>query len=109
MNKKYHVKKGDLVEVISGNDKGTRGKILEVYTKKDRVLVEGVNMRVKHEKPTQENPQGSRSKREMPVHISNVLPIDPKTDKATRVGRKLVEKDGKSSLQRFAKKSGELL
>lgn len=109
MNKKYHVKKGDTVEVIAGNDKGTRGKILAVYTKKDRVLVEGVNIRTKHEKPTQENPQGSRSKREAPIHISNVLPIDPSTDKPTRVGRKLVEKDGKSKLARYAKKSGELL
>jgi large subunit ribosomal protein L24 len=109
MNKKYHVKKGDTVQVIAGNDKGTRGKILTVYTDKDRVLVEGVNMRTKHEKPTQDNPQGSRSKREAPIHISNVMPIDPSTDKPTRVGRKVVEKDGNAKLVRFAKKSGELL
>jgi large subunit ribosomal protein L24 len=109
MNKKYHVKKGDTVQVIAGNDKGTRGKILTVCTDKDRVLVEGVNMRTKHEKPTQDNPQGSRSKREAPIHISNVMPIDPSTDKPTRVGRKVVEKDGNAKLVRFAKKSGELL
>lgn len=109
MNKKYHVKKGDTVQVIAGNDKGSRGKILTVYTDKDRVLVEGVNMRTKHEKPTQDNPQGSRSKREAPIHISNVMPIDPSTDKPTRVGRKVVEKDGNAKLVRFAKKSGELL
>jgi large subunit ribosomal protein L24 len=109
MNKKYHVKKGDTVQVIAGNDKGTRGKILTVYTDKDRVLIEGVNMRTKHEKPSQDNPQGSRSKREAPIHISNVMPIDPSTDKPTRIGRKVVEKDGNAKLVRFAKKSGELL
>lgn len=109
MNKKFHVKKGDTVEVIAGNDKGTRGKVLVVYTDKDRVLVEGVNMRTKHEKPTQDNPQGSRSKREAPIHISNVLPIDPSTDKPSRVGRKMVETDGKMQRVRYAKKSGELL
>ena len=109
MNKKYHVKKGDTVQVIAGNDKGTRGKILTVYTDKDRVLIEGVNMRTKHEKPSQDNPQGSRSKREAPIHISNVMPIDLSTDKPTRIGRKVVEKDGNAKLVRFAKKSGELL
>jgi large subunit ribosomal protein L24 len=107
--KKYHVRKGDMIEVISGDDKGKRGKILRVDTESDRVLVEGVNLHTKHQKPNQQNQQGSRVKVELPVHISNVLPIDPKTDKPTRIGRTSVEKDGKMKSVRVAKKSGEIL
>ncbi len=107
--KKYHVRKGDMVEVISGDDKGQRGKILRVDTGKDRVLVEGVNMHTKHQKPNQQNQQGGRVKMELPIHISNVLPIDPKTDKPTRVGRKKVDVNGTEKSVRFSKKSGELL
>jgi large subunit ribosomal protein L24 len=70
--------------VISGNDRGKRGKVLRVFPDRDRVLVEGINMRTKHQKPTQENPQGGRMKQEMPIHISNVLPVDPVSDQATR-------------------------
>jgi large subunit ribosomal protein L24 len=107
--KKYHVRKGDLVEVISGGSKGSRGKILRVDTDSDRVLVEGVNMHTKHQKPTQENQQGGRVKIEMPIHISNVLPIDPKSDTPTRIGRKKVEVNGVMKSVRVAKKSGETL
>ncbi|MEX0681217.1 MAG: 50S ribosomal protein L24 [Balneolales bacterium] len=109
MQKKLHVKKGDFVEVISGNERGKRGKILRVFPKRERVLIEGINMHIKHQKPTQENPQGGRMKQEMPIHVSNVLPVDSVSDEATRVGRTRVEESGKGRWVRVAKVSGETL
>ncbi|ART74681.1 50S ribosomal protein L24 [Sutcliffiella horikoshii] len=100
-----HVKKGDKVVVISGKDKGKQGVILESYPKKDRVLVEGINVIKKHAKPSQENPQGGIINREAPIHVSNVMPLDPKSGEPTRVGYKVV--DGKKV--RVATKSGEQL
>jgi len=100
-----HVKKGDKVKVISGKDRGKEGTILEAYPKKDRVIVEGINVVKKHAKPSQENPQGGILDIEAPVHVSNVMPIDPKTGEATRVGYEV--RDGKKI--RIAKKSGEAL
>ncbi|WP_102349430.1 50S ribosomal protein L24 [Bacillus sp. Marseille-P3661] len=100
-----HVKKGDKVQVISGKDKGKQGVILEAFPKKDRVLVEGVNVIKKHSKPSQANPQGGIMSHEAPIHVSNVMPIDPKTGAPTRVGYKVI--DGKKV--RIAKKSGEVL
>lgn len=79
-----HVKRGDQVIVISGNDKGSTGEVIEAFPKKNRVVVQGVNVRVKHEKPTQQNPQGDRVEREFPIHASNVQLLDPKTGKGTR-------------------------
>lgn len=108
-NKKFHVKKGDTVQVIAGEDKGSTGKILEVYTKNNRVLVEGVNMRIKHHKPSQQYPQGGRLKQEIPIHISNVMPIDPVSGNPTRIGRKRIEETGKSRWVRYSKESGEVL
>lgn len=107
--KKLHVKKSDQVLILAGNDKGKRGRVLMVLPEKDRVLVEGVNMKTHHDKPTQENQQGGRIKREAPVHISNVMVIDPTTDEPTRVGRKRIEEDGKGRWVRYAKTSGEML
>ncbi len=72
---KVHVKKNDLVEVIAGNDKGKSGKILRVFPEKNRVIIEGVNIRKRHMRPTQENPQGSILEREMPIHASNVKKV----------------------------------
>jgi large subunit ribosomal protein L24 len=106
---KLHVKKGDTVSVLSGNDKGKTGKILRVFPKKERVLVEGINIRVKHQKANQEFPQGGRISREMPIHVSNVLPLDPSTNQPTRIGRKLIEVDGSKKWVRYAKVSGEIL
>ncbi|GGA88212.1 50S ribosomal protein L24 [Ornithinibacillus halotolerans] len=100
-----HVKKGDKVIVISGKDRGKTGTILEAYPKKDRVLVEGVNMIKKHAKPSQENPQGGILNQEAPIHVSNVMPVDPKSGQPTRVGYEV--RDGKKV--RIAKKSGEAL
>jgi large subunit ribosomal protein L24 len=99
-----HVKKGDKVRVISGKDKGKTGVILAAYPKDSRVLVEGVNVVKKHAKPSQVNPQGGIMSFEAPIHVSNVMPIDPKTSNPTRVGYTTV--DGKKV--RVAK-SGEVL
>jgi large subunit ribosomal protein L24 len=99
-----HVKKGDKVKVLSGKDKGKTGVILAAYPKDNRVLVEGVNIVKKHAKPSQVNPQGGIMTFEAPIHVSNVLPIDPKSGNPTRVGYKTV--DGKKV--RVAK-SGEVL
>ncbi len=79
-----HVKRGDQVVVISGNDKGQVGEVLSVDRTKNRVVVAKVNVRVKHTKPTQQNPKGERTEREFPIHASNVLPVDPATGKGTR-------------------------
>ncbi|NCU18101.1 50S ribosomal protein L24 [Pallidibacillus pasinlerensis] len=100
-----HVKKGDKVKVITGKDKGKTGVILKALPKKDRVIVEGVNIVKKHAKPSQENPQGGIIEVEAPIHVSNVMVIDPKTGEPTRVGYKI--EDGKKV--RIAKKSGAVL
>jgi ribosomal protein L24, bacterial/organelle len=100
-----HVKKGDKVKVISGKDKGKTGVVLAVFPKKNRVIVEGVNIVKKHAKPSQDNPQGGIISVEAAIHASNVMPIDPKTGEPTRVGYKVV--DGKKV--RIAKRSGEIL
>jgi len=106
MSKKMHIKKGDEVYVIAGNYKGQKGKVLEVLVKKNRAIVEGVNMISKHTKPNKEYPEGGIIKREAPIHISNLLPVDPKTGKPTRIGRRL---NDKNKLVRYSKKSGEEL
>ncbi|GAB6932368.1 50S ribosomal protein L24 [Calditerricola satsumensis] len=103
---KLHVKTGDLVMVIAGKDKGKKGRILKAFPKKQRVLVEGVNLVKKHVRPSPDNPQGGIITVEAPIHVSNVMPIDPKTGQPTRVGYKILE-NGKKV--RIAKKSGAVL
>lgn len=103
---KLHVKSGDTVQVIAGNSKGKTGKIVEVLVKKNRVLVEGVNVIKKHIKPSAQNPQGEIREVEAPIHISNVKVVDPTTGKATRTGRK-VNEEGK--LQRYSKATGKFI
>lgn len=100
-----HVKKGDKVQVITGKDKGKQGVILVAFPKQNRVIVEGVNIVKKHSKPSQMNPQGGIQTKEAPIHVSNVMPLDPKTGEPTRVGYK--EVDGQKV--RVAVKSGESL
>lgn len=100
---KLHIKKGDKVKVIAGNYKGETGEVLEVFPGKNRAIVDNVNMKKKHRKPTQDKPGGIVDIAAS-IHLSNLMLVDPKTGEATRIGRKLV--DGK--LVRFAKKSGEL-
>lgn len=80
-----HVRRGDMVEVISGDLKGERGKVLRVMLREQRVVVEGVNMVYRHVRPNRRNPQGGRIQKEAAIHISNVLPVDPKTNRGSRV------------------------
>ena len=106
VNKKMHVKKGDTVEVIAGRDKGKRGKILQILKGQNRVIVEKINMIKRHTKASQTNQQGGIIEREGKIHISNVMPVDPKSGKPSRVSRKLLE-DG--TRVRVTQRSGELL
>ena len=101
---KLKIRKGDLVQVIAGDSKGSQGKVLEVIIEKSRVIVEGANMVSKHTKPNAATPNGGIIKKEAPIHISNLMLVDPKSGKATRVGRKL---NDAGKLVRVAKKSGE--
>ncbi|MBK8669449.1 MAG: 50S ribosomal protein L24 [Saprospiraceae bacterium] len=101
---KLSIKKGDKVMVIAGSNKGESGEVKQVLVKDNRAIVEGLNMVKKHTKATQDNP-GGINEMEAPIHISNLMVIDPKTGKPTRIGRKLV--DGK--LVRYSKKSGEII
>lgn len=102
---KLHIKKGDIVYVNTGIDRGKTGRVLKVVVEKQRAVVEGLNMISKHVKPNANNPQGGIEKRESAIHISNLNIVDPKTGKPSRIGRKLV--DGK--LVRYSKKSGEVI
>lgn len=108
---KRKIKKGDTVKIIAGNYRSTKekvnsGKVLEVLLKENRVVVEGINMVTKHQKPTAGKPEGGIKKTEAAIHISNVMLIDPATGQATRVGRK---RDDKGKLQRYSKKTGEFI
>lgn len=107
--KKINIKKGDEVLIIAGNDKGKRGRVLFSYPSREKILVEGINMKTHHEKPSQENPQGGRLKREAAIHVSNVMVIDPTTDEPTRIGRKRIEEEGGGRWVRYAKTSGEII
>lgn len=105
-NNKLHVKKDDSVFVISGKDKGKKGRVIAAYPRQNRVLVEGVNIVKKHAKPSQANPQGGILEQEAPIHVSNVMLIDPKSGKPTRIGYKTLD-NGKKV--RVARKSGEVI
>ena len=97
-----HIKSGDTVVVIAGADKGKTGRVLRVITDKDRVVVEGVNRVWKHVRPSQRNPQGGRIQKDAPIHISNVMPLDPTSGKGTRV--RFEERNGRK--HRIAVRSG---
>ena len=101
-----HVRKGDTVVVIAGKERGKRGKVLRVIPDKGRVIVERINMIKKHQRPTQKLRQGGIIEREGSLHISNVMLVDPRNDKPTRVGVRALS-DGKKV--RLAKKSGEMI
>lgn len=103
--KKLKIKNGDKVVVIAGDHKGSEGKVLRVYPDKNKAIVEGVNLVSKHQKPSATNPQGGISKKEAPIHISNLGLIDPKSKKATRVGFKM---EGNKKV-RFSKKSNQVI
>ena len=101
---KLHIKKGDIVYVLSGEDKGKQGRVLSVQVTKQRAIVEGVNIVTKSTKPSAKHPQGGLVKMEAPIHISNLSLLDPKSGKPTRVG---FRKDDKGVTVRYSKKSGE--
>lgn len=108
---KLKIRKGDTVKVIAGNyrstaEKENTGKVLEVLLDKNRVIVEGINMVTKHQKPSAGKPEGGIKKTEASIHISNVVLIDPATGKPTKVGRKRNEK---GAWQRYSKKTGEFI
>ncbi len=93
-----HIKKGDIVEIIAGDDKGATGKVLRVIPEKNKVVVQGHNIVKKHVRPSRKNPHGGRINIEKPIHISNVLPINPKTAKGCRVHRNLNKNGSKTRL-----------
>lgn len=98
--------KNDTVKILSGKYRGKTGKVLKVYPKENRIIVEGVNIIKKHTKPSQKNPQGGIIEKEASINVSNVMVVDPKTNEPARVGIKFLE-DG--SKVRISKKSGEML
>ena len=102
---KLHIKKGDMVLVLAGDDKGKKGRIVEVLKADGRAIVEGVNIVSRHTKPNAQNQQGGIIKKEAPVHISNLKVVD-KAGNATRIGRKVAD-NGK--LARYSKKTGEFI
>lgn len=104
MSQKLHIKKGDVVFVNSGDNKGQQGRVLEVLASDSKAIVEGINMVSKSTKPTSKHPQGGIIKKEAPVHISNLNVLDPASGKPTRIGRRL---NDKNKMVRYAKKSGE--
>ncbi|MDE7142043.1 MAG: 50S ribosomal protein L24 [Muribaculaceae bacterium] len=101
---KLHIKKGDTVVVLAGDDKGSKGRVLSVDSKKYRAVVEGVNMVTKATKPSAQHPQGGLIKKEAPINISTLSLVDPQSGKATRIAIKVKENGEKV---RVAKKSGE--
>lgn len=105
--KKLHIKKGDTVMVISGKSRGQTGQVLQVNPETERAIVEGINLVSKHTKPSQKYPDGGIIEQEAPVHVSNLMIVDPKTKTPTRIGRQRAE--GGKGWVRYAKKSGEIL
>ena len=100
------IKKGDYVVVIAGKDKGQKGEVLKVFPRESRVVVKGIKMVKRHVRPSQADPEGGIKQFEAPIHVSNVAHIDPKDNKATRIGFKTL-KDGQKV--RVTKKSGEVI
>ena len=105
------IRKNDNVQVISGNDRGKKGKVLKVFPKDSRVIVEGINLRKRHTKPNQRNPQGGILEKEAPINVSNVMLIDPKSNEPTRLGSQIIldEKTGKKKRARISRVSGEMV
>lgn len=105
------IRKNDNIVVIAGNSKGSTGKVLKVFPKKNRVIVEGVNLRKRHTKPNQANPQGGIIEMEAPIDASNVMILDPKKNEPTRIGSKIIidDKTGKKKIVRVSKTTGEML
>ena len=105
------IRKNDNVMVIAGNDTGKTGKVLKVFPKESRVIIEGINLRKRHTKPNQKNPQGGIIENEAPINLSNVMILDPKTNEPTRMGAQIIldEKTGKKKRARISRASGEMI
>ncbi|MBK6909709.1 MAG: 50S ribosomal protein L24 [bacterium] len=103
------IHKNDLVQVVAGNDRGKRGKVLKVFPDKQRVIVEGVNFILRHTKPNQRNQQGGIVKREGTIHVSNVMLIDPKSGKPTRIGHTVLKTADGNKRVRVARISNEMI
>ncbi len=105
------IKKNDTVMIIAGNAKGQTGKVLKVFPKTNKVIVEGVNIYKRHTKPNQSNPQGGIIEKEAAINASNVMLLDPKKSEPTKIGKKIIldEKTGKKKSVRISKLSGEML
>ena len=103
---KIHIRKGDQVKVLSGNNKSKMGNVIKVFTKTSRALVTGINIVHKHVKPSAKDPQGSIVKKEAAVHISNLMLVDSTNGVASRIGRRINEA---GKLQRFSKKTGNFI
>jgi len=105
------IKKNDNVIVIAGNDRNKTGKVLKVFPKVSRLIVEGINIRKRHTKPSQKSQQGGIVEKEAPIHASNVMIVDPKSSAPTRIGSKIIidEKTGKKKIARVSRASGEML
>ena len=101
-----NIRRGDIVEVVSGNEKGKRGRVLSVVRDRNRVLIEGVRMMKRHTRPTQRDPQGGIIEREAPIHASNVMLVCPNTDKPTRIAKRQLD-DGR--YVRVSVRSGEMI
>lgn len=104
MKRRLHIRKGDMVWVISGSNRNTKGKVLQVFPSEERAIVEGVNLVSKHTKPSASNPQGGILRQEAPIHVSNLMLVDPESGKPTRIGRRRNEA---GKLVRYAKKSNK--
>lgn len=105
------IKKNDNVIVVAGNDRNKTGKVLKVYPKVNRLIVEGINIHKRHTKPSQKSQQGGIVEQEASIHVSNVMIVDPKSSTRTRIGSKIIidEKTGKKKIARVSKASGEML
>lgn len=105
------IHKNDTVMVMTGNSKGKTGKVLKVFPQENKVIIEGVNLRKRHTKPNQRNPQGGIIEKELPINASNIMVLDPKSNKPTRVGKQIIidDKSGKKKRVRTSKSSGEML
>ncbi len=105
------IHKNDNVMVVAGNDRGKTGKVLKVFPKINRIIVEGINLRLRHSKPSQTNPQGGIVEKESPIHVSNVMLIDPNNSQPSRLGSQIIldEKTGKKKRVRVSRTSGEMI
>ena len=104
--KKLHVKTGDTVKVIAGDERGKTGRITSVLTDKNKVVIEGLNLVTKHTKPSAKNPQGGISKVEAPIHASNVALVDPKSGETIKTAKR---KNSEGKTERYSKKTGEVI